>query len=347
MTRDISDYTSAALQPLFVPGDTPSGPLADLALASASLSELRHAIDALPFNTFYDYLRRGARQMVDSGEAPRAISLLHDFDEMLSRAGNLDRRVLDIHTALLQVLAGLHLSLGETAEARSAASEALALLAQEPKRKDEPFLSLLASLLYDLAIIHSADSEFQQAERSLVKAAKLLARLARLNPDRYGPAHVTVLEANVKVCRKAGDQADALRDCQEATNRYLELTREGLMDDAVAHLADSMAEQGLTLARMGRHREAILFLSRALRYLTRLQPEMDLRQLSLSTELGISLLLQKSTREKGIHLLNTMLHKATRLGADDLHRRIVTTLADARTPARLDILGVWHKVFPR
>lgn len=344
---DISDYTAAALQPLFVPGDAPAGPLADLALASATLGQLRHAVDSLPFNTVYDYLRRGARQMVDSGEARRAISLIRSFDEMLSRAGDPDRRSLDIHTALLQVVAGLHLSLGDTDEARSAAAEALTLLAQEPKRKDEPFLALLSSLLFDLAIIHSASSEFPQAERSLTKAAKLLARLARLNPDRYGPAHVAVLEAMAKVCRKAGDQAEALRECQEATMRYLELTREGSMDDAVAHLADSMAEQGITLAHMGRHREAILFLSRALRYYTRLRPEMDLRQLTLSTELGISLLLHKSTREKGIHLLNTMLHKATRLGASDLHRRIVTTLADARTPARLDILGVWHKVFPR
>lgn len=344
---EITDTTSSALQPLFIPAGAPSGPLAKLALASAPLGELRHAIDGLPFNTIYDYLRSGARHMVDSGDTGRAIETISSFDEMLTRAGDPDRMTLDIHAAMMQVLVGLHADAGNSDAALSAAGTALGLLAQEPKRKDEPFLAVLASLLYDMGLIHHSRSEFPQSERSLEKAAKIFGRLARINPERYAPAHVATLDAAAKVCRKAGAQAEALKRCQEATAQYLELTREGSMDDAVTRLADSMAEQGLTLAKMGRHREAIQYLSRALRYYTRLQPEMDMHQLTLSTELGISLLLHKPTRDKGIHLLNTMLHKATRLGAVDLHRRIVDVLADARNPARLDILGVWHKIFPR
>ncbi|MCM1028875.1 MAG: tetratricopeptide repeat protein [Pseudoflavonifractor sp.] len=345
--RDTTDFAARALSPLFIPSDAPAGPLADMALANAPASLLRRAADTLPFNTLYDYIRGGARHMAEAGEARNAISVISSFDELLTRAGDPDRLSLDIHTALMQTLAGLHAFMGETDEALSAAASALALLAQEPKRKDEPFLSTLASMLFDLALIHSARAEYPQAERSMSKSVKLFDRLARANPERYGPAHVTALDTLAKVCSKAGDQADALRRCQEATASYLALTREGAMDDAIDRLATSLADQGVTLARMGRHREAIQYLSRALKYLTRIQPETDLRQLTLSTELGISLLLHKPTREKGIHLLNTMLHKATRLGADDLHRRIVTTLADARTPSRLDIIGVWHKVFPR
>lgn len=347
MITDISADASSPLQPLFIPAGAPTGALAELALSAASLGELRHAIDNLPFNTVYDYLRTGARRMAEAGDTSLAISTIESLDQMLTRAGDPDRRTLDIHTALMQVLAGLHASTGDTDAALSAAATALQLLAAEPRRKDEPFLSILASLLYDMALVHTARGEYPQAERSLDKASRLFARLAKINPDRYGPAHIVVLDAQAKVCRKASAQAEALRHCQEMTARYVSLAREGSMDNAVTHLADSLAEQGLTLARMGRHREAIQYLGRALRYLTRLQPDMDLRQLRLSTELGISLLLHKPTREKGIHLLNTMLHKATRLGADDLHRRIVNALADARTPSRIDILGVWHKIFPR
>lgn len=343
---EISTEASSALQPLFIPAGAPTGALAELALSSAPLGVLRHAIDDLPFNTVYDYLRTGVRQMAEGGDTQRAIEIITSLDEMLTRAGDPDRRALDIHTALMQVLTGLHASTGDTDAALSDAATALQLLAAEPRRKDEPFLSLLASLLYDMAIVHSARSEYPQAERSLDKASKIFNRLARLNPERYGPAHVVVLDAAAKVCRKAGAQAEALRRCQEMTALYIEQTRAGSMDDAVIHLAESLAEQGLTLARMGRHREAIQFLGRSLRYLTKLNPEFDMRQLELSTELGISLLCHKPTRDKGIHLLNTMLHKATRLGATDLHRRIVGTLADARTPSRIDILGVWHKIFP-
>lgn len=347
MSTSLPQQAPQALPPLLIPAGGPSGSLDILAMSSASSARFRSAIDGLPFNTIYDYLLSGARRMAARGEALRAIDTVEAFDAILTRAGNPDRMTLDIHAAMMQVLTGLHAATGNTDAALSAAASALNLLAQEPRRKDEPFLAVLASLLYDLGSIHFARGEFPQSGRSLAKAAAIFGRLARLNPDRYGPPHVATLDAAAKVCGRAGDQAEALKRCQEATTRYLELTREGMMDDAVERLADSLAELGLTLARMGRHREAIQYLSRALRHMTRLSPEMDLRQLTLSTELGISLLLHKPTRDKGIHLLNTMLHKATRLGADDLHRRIVDVLADARTPGRLDILAVWHKIFPR
>lgn len=339
---------SSVLQPLFIPAGAPTGRLAEMALADASPGDFRQAVDGLPFDLIYDYIRTGARLMAESGDTERAIATIALIDEMLTRAGDPDRMSLDIHAALLQVLVGLYASGGDNDAALSSAASALSLLTQEPKRKDEPFLAVLASLLYDLGLIHNSLSEYPQAERSLEKSASIFARLARLNPERYAGAHVATLDAVAKICRKAGAQADALKKCREATARYLEESRSNdLNEEAVERLASSMAEQGLMLSRMGRHREAITFLSRALKYLTRLQPEMDLRQLELSTELGIALLRHKPTRDKGVHLLNTMLHKATRLGAADLHRHIVDVLADARTPGRLDILGVWHKIFPR
>ena len=51
-------------------------------------------------------------------------------------------------------------------------------------------------------------------------------------------------------------------------------------------------------------------------------------------------------RDKGVHLLNTMLHKATKINAGEEHRRIVDILVNAKSRS-LDILSLWHKVFPR
>ncbi len=51
-------------------------------------------------------------------------------------------------------------------------------------------------------------------------------------------------------------------------------------------------------------------------------------------------------REKGVHLLNTMLHKATKINALDEHRLIVDALYHAKSRS-LDILSLWHKVFPK
>ena len=47
-----------------------------------------------------------------------------------------------------------------------------------------------------------------------------------------------------------------------------------------------------------------------------------------------------------MHLLNTMLHKATKLNADEQHRRIVEILYNAKHGST-DILSFWHKLFPR
>ncbi len=41
-----------------------------------------------------------------------------------------------------------------------------------------------------------------------------------------------------------------------------------------------------------------------------------------------------------------MLHKATKINATDEHRRIVDILYNAKSSS-LDILGLWHKVFPK
>lgn len=196
-----------------------------------------------------------------------------------------------------------------------------------------------------MALLHSSRGEYKQAERELEKALKVFERLARINPDRYGPAHILAQTAASSIYRSRLRQANLLAHYQVATTTYLEQVNAGI-EDATVHLIESLHTEGRTLAQMGRHREAIQYLSRALKYHTRIAPEMDLAQLAMSIDLGESLLNVKATRDKGIHLLNTLLHKATKLGAETEHRRIVDILFNAKS-RKLDILGIWHKVFPK
>ena len=77
-----------------------------------------------------------------------------------------------------------------------------------------------------------------------------------------------------------------------------------------------------------------------------MEPDFSMRQLRLSVDLGEALLQANATRDKGVHLLNTMLHKASRLNAVDEHSRITNILLNAKS-RNLDILGLWHKIFPR
>lgn len=334
-----------SLDPIFLPASDIAAVSPDILRGSINPTELRHTLDGLPFNTIYDFLRTAAYTLVTEGRTDRAIELIREFDTVVTRMGEESESLLNIHAALMQILTALYIHAELTSDALLTAATALNLLSQSPKRKDEPFLEILAALLYDISFIHSSRDENKQAEREIEKSMKLFGRLARQNADRYGAAHLLALNASTSVYKSRVKQANTLAQYQAATTTYMQMVNEGI-EDAGMRLIESLATEGRTLVKMNRQREAVQYFTRALKYLTKISPEMTLLQLQLSIDLGQALLSLKSTREKGIHLLNTMLYKASKLNADEEHRRIVDILVAAKNPA-LDIFNVWHKLFPR
>lgn len=336
-----------SLDPLFIPST--ALPRADMSLdvlkGDINPTELRHTLDGMQFNAVYDYLRTAAFSMIQEGRTEEAITLIHDFDVMVSRIQEESPALINVHAALMQILTALYIEAEMLTDALQAGATVLNLLAQSPKRKDEPFLSILASLLYDISMIHSEREENKQAEREIEKSMKLFERLARQKPDRYGAAHVLALNASTTVYTSRQRQANTLAQYQAATSAYLQQLNEGI-EDAGMQLIESLATEGRTLVKMNRQREAVQYFTRALKLLSKISPEFDTLHLNLSIDLGHALLSLKGTREKGIHLLNTMLYKASKLNADEEHRRIVDILVTAKNPA-LDIFNFWHKLFPR
>ncbi len=328
----------------FLPGDSLKAgePIVEALTVEEATSHLRSAA----FNEAYDGLRRYASDAITAGQGQHAIDALTAIDAVIAMAPDADTTdIADKRAAIKQVLTALHLSAGKNAEAMQTAADTLNMLAASPKRRDEAFLSVLASLLHDVALLHSARGEYRQAEREVEKSMKILERLARTDPRRYASALVMAQGSVTQVMHSRMKQANLLAHTQAAVETYMAMVA-AKVPDATDRLVDSLAEEGHTLARMDKHRQAVQYYTRALKYLVDIEPEMTLRQLTLSIDLGESLLNIKGQRDKGVHLLNTMLHKATRLGADDQHRRIVGILLNANT-RRLDILGLWHKLFPR
>lgn len=337
--------TPTSLDPLFIPAQASDGVSLQILRGDINATELRHTLDGMPFNTVYDFLRSAAFSMITEGRTDEAITLIRDFDVVVSRIGEESASLLNIHAALMQILTALYIHAELSTDALQSGAVVLNLLAQSPKRKDEPFLAILASLLYDISLIHSSRDENKQAEREIEKSMKLFERLARQNADRYGAAHLLALNASTSVYKSRVKQANTLAQYQAATSTYLQMLNEG-MEDAGMRLIESLTTEGRTLVKMNRQREAVQYFTRALKLLTKISPDFDLMQLNLSIDLGHALLSLKGTREKGIHLLNTMLYKASKLNADDEHRRIVDILVAAKNPA-LDIFTFWHKLFPR
>lgn len=311
-----------------------------------SVADFAKSLQKLPFDKAYDLMRLTASHMVGKDETRQAVEKFRELDALLAaRSQENPGEPTDLLAGCRQVLVALLIEAGEDEEALVQAASLLTLLAQDPKRKDEPFMEILGCMLYDIAYIHNQRGQYKQAERELEKSMKLFEKLAKINPTRYATAHILVQNSSTRVYRSRVKQVNMLAHNQVATSTYLEMMNKGV-EGAADRLIESLAEEGRTLAKMGRYREAVQYFSRALKYLTKIEPEFTERQLELSIDLGEALLNVKVSREKGIHLLNTMLHKATKLNAEEQHRRIVDILLNAKN-RRLDMLRIWHKVFPR
>ncbi|MCM1164235.1 MAG: hypothetical protein NC339_08315 [Muribaculaceae bacterium] len=312
-----------------------------------SAAESLRTLRGLSLTTASDLLRLMARESLEHDEAARAIATLSELElHIASEPDSESDSLTDLRATIMQIITALYVSVGNLDKAAaSAAASTLNMLARRPRRKDTPFMEMLALTLYDLAMLHSSTGEYKQAERELEKAVKLLERLAKSDAERYAPALVTALGAATTVYHNRVTQAELLARYQEATSNYTRMVSEGIAE-AAGQLVDSLISEGDTLARMGRHREAIQYYTRALKYMQRLEPEFSERQLRVSIALGESMLRIGPMRDKAIHLLNTMLHKALKINQPAHHRHISELLATVKAPG-LDILSLWHKIFPR
>lgn len=347
--------TESSLQPVILPLTPEAADLlkqvADSTLDASSLTEVRRLFLDLPFNTLYDLMRAVAMQRMTQGELDTTLAQIDHFDTLLRRhaAETSDeaelRRARDTHAALMQTRTALLIDAGSMDRALETAAATLSLLVQEAKRKDEPFMSVLALLLYDLAMIHNARAEYKQAERSIDKALKLFERLAAKNPARYGAAHIVAMASSTTLYRSRLKQTNALAHHQVASSSYM-IDVDAGVEGALLRLIESLTGEGETLAKMNRHREAIQYYTRALKYLTRIEPDFTPAQLHLSVMLGESLVNIKAMRDKGIHLLNTMIQKAIRLDEPQWRERAEAALARTNR-GTTDILAIWHKLFPR
>lgn len=337
---------SISLEPVFMPPTTDVGPLRSRIKKSRGGIEIIKALEESPFDISYDHMRTLAAESMEKGELDKAVTA---FTELSSKIDEITEQetdnTLSVHAAVMQVLTALLIERGDTDGAAVTAARALNLLAQQPRRKDPPFLQVLGALLYDVAHLHSERGEYKQAEREIEKSIKIFERLAKTDAARYAAPHVMALNGATAVYRNRVKQAELLAHYQAATSSYLMMVNSGA-EEAAARLAESLTNEGDTLARMGRHREAVQYYTRAMKYLTKVETDFTLRQLRLSIALGESMISVAAMRDKGVHLLNTMLHKATKLNAADQHRRIVDSLVNAKSRS-LDILGLWHKVFPK
>ncbi len=309
-------------------------------LCGKSVDDACRLLESMSFDEAYDTVSAYMRQAIDAGKADGAIGFI-------TAIASIDRSGDDIvvRAALMQVVAAALIELGDSDMALAGITDALRLLAGVQKRKDASFKSVLAALLYDLAFLHAARNEYRAAERMLDKAMTLYASLAENSPERYASAHVNVMNAATSIYRSRIRQVNMLAHYQVATSTYLANAATGA-PAAVNRLVDSLVKEADTLLKLDRSREAVRYLSRALKYLDKVDDSFTSRKLNVSVMLGDALSRNFSTRQKGVHLLRSLLQNVRKSG-DEVQIARIEHLIDEKTFSLNDFLAGWHKLFSR
>lgn len=235
----------------------------------------------------------------------------------------------------------------DNTEAETTLAEALTLLTDIKSRREPTFQSLLATALYLLAVIRVRQGQVAGAGRAADKSLALFDSLATAHPELYTSAHVHAIALAASINRSGITQRSSLALAREQVAAHLAAMRDG-DSEATSSAIDALGQAGHTLLSLGRQREAVQYLSRALKLIRHGDNESgDPRTLPLSVDLAIALVETPATRGKGIHLLNTLLHIATRQDRHDQYLRVRAALDRTAAQPSLRILDIWYKIFPK
>lgn len=242
-----------------------------------------------------------------------------------------DRQPLPGATATVWLwLARMCILIGEQNHrlALSAAENALFQLADIDGKRTDDQLSLLAALLYNLAMVHSALGDDGRAAKELAKSQKLYERLVKKDELRYGAMLINAVEATAGVMKSRDRQMAVFNYYREVAERYSQALDAAAAGDndirqALDNLVDTLGREGEIMLNLGNHREAMRFFSRALRHLKRLNTgPMGERELRLSVGLAAAMIHVRGRRESGEKLLDALQPLAERLHDREAAARI-------------------------
>lgn len=202
--------------------------------------------------------------------------------------------------------------------ALGSAENALNVLVEVTNKRNEDFLAILASLLYNLAIVHSQSDDNSRAVKELTKAQKLLERLVKRDSARFSAMLVHAVEASTSIYKNRANQMNILAHYQHTTELYTAMLNEGGAEktrEALENLVDSLKNEGDLLLQMGNARGAVKFYTKSLRYQKKISNTMGERELTLSIALAKALIRLVNRRAAAEQLLNSLLPLAQRLEA--------------------------------
>ncbi|MDO4512374.1 MAG: hypothetical protein Q4B68_11235 [Bacteroidales bacterium] len=222
------------------------------------------------------------------------------------------------HSWLWLVRMTIFIRHGDYILALGSAENALNVMVEVTNKRNEDFLAILASLLYNLAIVHSLTDDNSRAVKELTKAQKLLERLVKRDNARFSAMLLHAVEASTSIYKNRANQMNILAHYQHTTELYTAMLNEGGAEktrEALENLIESLKNEGDLLLQMGNARGAVKFYTKCLRYQKKLSSTMGHRELTLSIALARALIRLVNRRAAAEQLLNSLLPLAQRLEA--------------------------------
>lgn len=211
-------------------------------------------------------------------------------------------------------------------EALVAGEQSLRMLADIDTDRNQPdYVALVAGVIYNLALLHHKTGENVRAEKELLKAQKLLDKLAKKNKSRFGASLVMAIEASTTIFNSRLKQMNVLAHYQVTTDLYLDKANKGV-SQAIYDLVDSLQQEGDLHLKIGNYRDAVKYYTKALRYQKKVTPKMGERELRISINMGRALLHISGRQAVGEQLLRSLLPLAERLDAVNEKNEITALL---------------------
>lgn len=187
------------------------------------------------------------------------------------------------------------------------------------------FRSMLAAILFDLAEVHFLLKDYRQSEKELEMLFKVLSRLSKEDPERYGEFHILAMELAARIIRSRKKAIETLVKQQITTDSLYEKVNAGVAS-ATERLAESLRKVGELTASSGAYKEALKFYSEAIKFSKKRSGRVGRKEIKMTIEMAEVMSRVKAMRQRAKRLLAAVLPHAIALETIELEEDILALI---------------------
>ncbi|MDE6010436.1 MAG: hypothetical protein K2F87_03180 [Muribaculaceae bacterium] len=187
------------------------------------------------------------------------------------------------------------------------------------------FRTIFAAILFDLAEVHFYLKDYKQSEKELDMLFKVLSRLAKEDPDRYGEFHILAMELAARIIRSRKKTIEMLVKQQIHTETLYEKVNSGVAS-ATERLSESLRKVGELTAASGAYKEALKFYNEAIRFSKKRSGRVGRKEIKMTIEMAEVMSRVKTMRQRAKRLLAAVLPHAIALETIELEEDIIALI---------------------